>query len=222
MPRVHLYEEKLPYAKPEPVFVSRVKPADEPPIPPPVLVQKQLPADAVFATSVLSQTRILATCYWSRSSLYGSPLTLIDFDVEPLTANSWSFVTHKLDDLAIARRARTGKPLGVFVESEIIASQLNNQGASASLIPAWLVAKDSWSTICQSAAGFLASGAVSMTQLASAKMEARPFLDAAGVAAGPRGEDPAPPAFLYGVVIALDEAAANNPKPPALRRSQRA
>lgn len=180
------------------------------------------PVDAVFATAVLSVTRMLAAFYWGRSAHgAGVPLILLDFEVAPQVAGSWPGVAERLAALHSDRRARTPAPLGVFVESEILVPHVLAAGAVPHLVPAHLSSADGWHVLCQSASGQLAQDQVGYTAAAQAAMQVRPFLSAAGVMAGPRTDDPTVAAFLYGVVLALDEAAARDPKRRAPKPSAR-
>lgn len=208
MPRILLYDEPLPFEK-------QHHDVDAPlvvPMPAPKLLSK-MPVDMVFGTAVLSPSRMLAVFYWARSQHFGQALILLDFEVAPVEADTWEKIRAELKQHSAQRRARMGRPLGLFLESETLVAQGQACGLTAHLIPAWLTTKDAWVAICQSAASILVSGNVGYTRDAMTRMDARPFLDASGVAAGPRSDDPTVPAFLYGVVIALDPALASNPKP---------
>jgi hypothetical protein len=180
------------------------------------------PSDGVFATAVLSQTRLLATCYWARYVHYGKPLVLLDYEVGPLRGSSWGAIRDALPVWAEERRARVRGSEALFVEGDMMAAQAAAVGLNARAIPPWLVAADAWHQVAQSAAAIMARGDVGYTRRASAQMDARPFLTEAGVAAGPRPEgDPITPAFLFGVVLALDPAAARDPHPRPLVKSAR-
>lgn len=180
-----------------------------------------IPCDGVFATAVLSQTRILATFYWARYMHYGKPLVLCDYEVGPLRGDSWRVVVDRLRELRVERRSRLPEPLGVFVETEMLAAQIAGSGVPARAIPSWLTAADSWGQVVQSAAGLLAAAMVGYTRQASARMDQRPFLTESGVVAGPRTDDPIAPAFLFGVVLALDPVAARDPHPRPPKASAR-
>lgn len=182
-----------------------------------VSAPKRIPCDGVFATAIISPTRILAVFYWARYMHYGKPLVLCDYDVDPLDASSWKTIENRLKYFLVERKSRLNRPTGVFVETELIASQAMASGLAAQSIPPWLVVADAWNQIMQSAATILAKGDVGYTLTAREKMETRPFLNEAGVVVGPRPEDPTIAAFLFGVILALDPAAARDPhpKPPA-------
>lgn len=179
------------------------------------------PVDVVFATAVLSRTRLLAVFYWARSNGHNRPLILLDFAVEPLDDMSWRRVKVRLDDLNLERRARAGRPLGLWIEGESLAQQASGAGIQARPIPAHLLKPAVWHSICQSTSAFLVRGEVAQTSLAVAAMARRPFLDAAGVYVGPRPDDPTVAAFLFGIVIALDQTLARDPKPTPPKRASR-
>ena len=218
MTRVLLYDDRLPKNRPPPLTTFRPKieaaPYVPPSVPPP-------PVDAVYATAVLSPTRLLSSFYWARTQHFGQPLILLDFEVEPLVKDSWDQLSDKLTVLTKERRARIGRPVGAFVESEILVERVRASGGRPHLIPGWLSSNDGWHALCQSAAGFLSRGDVGYTMNAKSRMDARPFLNAAGAYAGPRTDDPTVPSFLYGVVLGLDEAAARNPNPKPPKRASR-
>lgn len=161
--------------------------------------------------------------YWAR---YGSagpkPLVLCDYEVGPLTADSWRGAATRLNEVRFERKSRLAYPLGFFVENETIALQAQETTAiDARPIPPWLLTVDIWSTLCQSASLYLSSKDVGFLPPAAERMQKRPFLNAAGVSTGPRPEDPTFPAFLFGVVIALDPIAARDPKPKPPKASRR-
>jgi hypothetical protein len=182
----------------------------------------QAPVDCIFGTAVLSTTRMLAVFYWAQSRGHNKPLILLDFTCEPLTAESWQITKLRLGDLLTERRTRTPRPLGLWVEGEALMQQAFYSDIDARLIPPHLGRPEAWHPICQAAAGHLASGSIGYTPRAQAALDARPFLNAAGVFAGPRSEDPLIPAFLYGIIIGLDEVLARDPhpRPPVRGRGQ--
>jgi hypothetical protein len=187
---------------------------------PPSISLRRAPCDGVFATAVLSSTRILATCYWARYIHYGKPLVLCDYEVGALDQNSWTVVANQLRAWRVGRASRI-QQTPVFVETEMLAVQVSTTGVASRPIPNWLTAVDSWNQVVQSAAAILSRGDVGYTQKAHDRMETRPFLNEAGVVSGPRGDDPLPSAFLFGVVLALDTAAANDPHPRAPKASRK-
>lgn len=197
------------------------RPLTVPVQPPPSLPLPRLPVDAVFATAVLAPTRIIAIFYWTRSRFHGKPLVLCDYRVGPLTASTWDDAERILQELIVERRSRYQMPMGLFLETEMLAMQASDRCPSARVIPGWLTRADSWHVMCQSAAGWLTRGDMGITTTAQERMRERPFLNEAGIYAGARPEDPTVPAFLYGVVLGLDEAAARDPNPKMPVRAAR-
>lgn len=185
------------------------------------VAQRSIPCDCVFATAVLGPTRVLATCYWARFRSYGKPLVLVRYDRGPLTADSWGEAAEALARIATEWRSRLPIPMGLFVETDVLVKLAEAAGVVAKAVPRHLVEAESWQPICQSASGHLAAGEVGYTRAASDEMDRRPFLDEAGTYAGPRTDEPATPAFLYGVVLGLDEVLARDPKPRKVTRAPR-
>lgn len=176
---------------------------------------RPVPADGVFATAVLSDTRMLAQFHWARYEHVGVPLLLCDYDVSPVTADTWPQMIARLDRVQSERLGQ--RNLGVMVESPILQRQIHDAtGAAAYVVPAHLVTDASWHVLCQSAAMILSRKDVGYTPRAAEKMEGRPFLTESAVRAGPRTDDPATAAFLYGVVLALDPEVHKDPvsRPP--------
>lgn len=204
MPRTQLVRQEISLIERSPVLT----------VPP------RLPVDAVYATAVLGSSRLLARFYWGRSNGFNKPLILLDFVVEPLVSRSWATTRERLDALTHERSARLGRPLGLWVEGESLAAQARDAGIDTRPVPPHLVRDEAWHSMVQSAAAQLSQDQVGYTARAKAAMEARPFLNSAGVAAGPRTDDPTVPAFLYGIVIGLDEVLARDPhpRPPAKAR----
>lgn len=199
----------------------------------PIPVEERLPAaDGIYATSILSPTRILATFYWARYRFYGKPLVLCEYEVRPLTATVWLEAAATLNRLCTERRSRFPVPLGHFVETDTIAIQVRERsGVEASPIPPWIIDAKNWTAMCQSAAMMLEGGEVGYTKAAYDQMEARPFLNEASILAGPRdtqntnalqhSNTATVAAFIYGVILGLDENASRDPKPKPPRAARR-
>lgn len=219
---------RVPVA-PEPVEQVSQPAEDIPPLPSegggivlPLAPVRRVPADGVFATVVLSPMRILATMYWARYMYYGKPLVLCDYEVGALQGDAWRNIDARLHYWLKERLSRLPHPAGLYVESEMIAAQATGAGIPARPIPKWLTASDAWNQIVQSAANISAQGMIGMLEGTREKMERRPFITEAGVAAGPRDpEKPEVAAYLYGVVLALDPAAARDPHPKTPQASRR-
>lgn len=229
MPRVQLYDEPLPSAGIPQVYVDRgivpfsyVPPSTVPPRREPEPIARPTPIDCIYASAVLSTTRLLATFYWGRSlGQFNKPLILLEFAVNPLDDFSWRRCKLKLDELNVSRRVRSPVPLGLWIEGEALAVQALYSGIEARPLPPHLSKNEAWHPICQSVAGLLAQGQLGYTAAAAEQMDARPFLDAAGVFAGPRTEDPTIAAFLFGAVLGLDEVLARDPHPKPPVKSRR-
>ncbi len=174
-------------------------------------MRTRLPVDTVYATFVLSPTRLSACFYWGQTRHYNKPLILLDYEVAPLDHETWDRAAACLDHLVVDRRARYGGG-GIWLEYPTLVSQAEHAKMRARLIPRWLTNQEAWHTLAQSAAVFLSRGDVGYTAEAAAKMEKRPFLSESGVSAGLRSDDPTTAAFLYGVVLGLDEALASEPE----------
>jgi hypothetical protein len=179
------------------------------------------PVDVVYGTAVLSTNRLLALFYWGRSAGSRKPLILLDFDVSPLTRESWGGASLVLASLLSDRRVHSGAHLGLWVEGESLAARAGAVVPDCRPIPVHLTRPEAWHPICQSAASILAEGLVGYTQEAADAMDKRPFLTAAGVYAGPRTEDPTIAAFLYGVVLGLDPILAEDPHPKPRKKMSR-
>lgn len=170
-----------------------------------------LSVDTVYATAVLSPTRMIAVFYWGRSVGHNKPLILLDFSVEAFRADTMATIRNRLEILKIERRARMGFTLGVWFENQILVQQASYHNLIAHSIPDHLLSDSVWHSLCQAVSVYLTRGDVGYTQVAADAMQARPFLNAAGIAAGPRTDDPTVPAFLYGVVLGLDVALSKDP-----------
>ena len=149
------------------------------------------------------------------------PLILLDFSRAPLEAGSWMAIQENLVRMSADRRSRHGRPLGLWIEGQSLVMQAFAAGIDARQVPDHLIRPELWHSVCQSVAVILTSGQVAQTAHADAQMERMPFLNAAGVYAGPRTDDPMVPAYLYGVVLGVDEVLARDPKPKMPTRSAR-
>ena len=178
----------------------------EPFVPPPV------PVDCVYATVVLAGDGRSAQFYWGRNAHTGQPLILIDWEVHPLDASIWFLADSTLRDFARERRARIGS-MGTFVEGANIAQIGELQGYLVRAIPEHITTPSAWPSICRSTALYLSDSKVGITEASLIKMASRPFLTDAGLSSvEKRPDDPIVPAFVYGVVMGLDEASARPPR----------
>lgn len=175
------------------------------------------PVDAVYATAVLSITRSIAVFYWARSRGHNRPLILLDFTVGPFAPDTWWSIGETLGRFHVERRARYHTPLGLWIEGEALAAQaFIGGGLDARMIPEYLTKDAIWHSMCQSVAAMLATDQLAMIEQAKASLDRRPFLNAAGVYAGPRTDDPTVAAFMYGIILGLDVVLSKDPhrKPP--------
>lgn len=154
---------------------------------------------------------MLGTHFFARSDGHNKPLILLSYEVEPLQADSWTRIYGRMLTYTKTRRARLGRPLPIWIEGETLAMQALSRMVNARMIPLHLTRDEMWHPICQSVSAILSQGMVGYTSEAAALMDDRPFLNAAGVYAGPKTDDPTIAAFLYGVVLGLDEVLAKDP-----------
>lgn len=175
--------------------------------------------DAVYATAVPSPRGEVAIMLWGRAAHHGVPLTLLDWDVRQLAPPAWEWVTERLEELRVEYRVRAGS-LGAWIEGEVISHQVAGAGVLCRPIPAWLTGKEAWAQIGMAATGYVRSASVKLSPLAVERTKSR-ALAALTYEGGERDDDPSTAAFLYGIVIGLDEAAARDPKAKAPVRTPR-
>lgn len=187
-----------------------------------------LPVDTIYASVVVAPDGRAARFYWSRTGWAlpttpnAKPLVLLDFDVDYLGVGYWSDISGRLDQLALEYRARYGVSAAMIEHTEM-AEQARMRGLDvARPIPDHLTTDDYWPRMCSSAWGYMEEGYIARSVCADAAMKARPFLD--GFRAGPRGSenpveptDPTIPAYIYGVVLGLDDAMAIPPASAAVK-----
>jgi hypothetical protein len=177
--------------------------------------------DAVYATVAANEDGLAATLRWALSVGYGRPLVLLDWDVAPLRPDTWGAAGSALENDAAQTRARGGS-MGIFVEDPAFAQQALERGVYAQGIPAHIIAPAFWPNLCLLAAHHVDAGDVKLAGPAMRKIvetlpdgrKRRQFAALPRVAPGPRGDDPTVPAWLFGIVLGVDEGAAT-PPPPA-------
>jgi hypothetical protein len=169
-----------------------------------------LPCDCVYATAVVSPRGDLAVLYFARTKWYGTPLALVDWDLEPLSEKSWLSIDARLASLCIELKARYGSR-GVWVESEVLQAAAEAADCKVDLIPAPLTAQAAWRELSLAATVQVRSGQVGATDAVKDKIrtmaDTKPF-GALKMEGGDRGDDATVPALLYGVAIGLDLALA--------------
>jgi hypothetical protein len=153
----------------------------------------------------------IAILYWSRCAYRYIPLILVDWSCDQLLPSCWAQANDLQHQLAARCRARFG-PSGAWVEGVELAHQAATHGIPARQVPEWIAHKDYWPRLQVAAADFIASSAVRVTDEALAKTRVKPFPALGSYRHQERTDDPLLPAFLYGVVMALDETAAHDPK----------
>lgn len=170
--------------------------------------------DSLFASVCATPEKGLAAALrWARSSGYGSPLVLLGWQIGQLSPSLWRDLEQ---DFAVDQRTircRYGGGPHVWVEGAALAHQAESVLEIFSHpIPEHMVAADFWDTLVLSATFQIRSGRVRLSRPAYEKTLEQPFA-ALTYRGGERGDDPTIPAFLYGVVLALDPQAARPPAP---------
>jgi hypothetical protein len=177
--------------------------------------------DAVFATVVADDRGQAAVLCWARSRFFGTPLVLLDWGVSQLAPGLWAEAQRQLLGLAAECRARHGS-VGLHVEDESLAAQAEDRGVLTTPIYEHLTARDRWPSLCLTVSLAARGGRVGVTTRAMATARGHPrreelFTPALEFRGGPRPEVPTVPAFVYGVVLALDPTAATPPRPARVK-----
>jgi hypothetical protein len=154
--------------------------------------------DAVYAVFALDETGRAATVYASLSPFLPPPLRLIDFDLNGITSQLWADTAERLRELARTCRARKGAFL--FVPQALLPSA-RAQGVPAMAIPEQF---DDPAEVAIAAAGYVASGAVKMTQEVNDKSQSMPFRGAFDFRGGDM-VDPLRCAAVLAVVMGLED-----------------
>lgn len=173
--------------------------------------------DGVYAVIVTSErTDDALVTYWARGvNGYGPPLFFMDFESVQLMPQIFDQAQSRLEELALETRSRHSV-LGVWVEGERLTQLVKARGIKAHVILEHLSKPDNWSGLWASAAMFVRDvpPKVAVTPRAAAKFERSAFR-AREFRGGPRPDDDlSVPAWLYGIVLGLDETA-KRPPPPA-------
>jgi len=177
--------------------------------------------DAVFATCVTDIRGQAAVLYWARTRFFGTPLLLLDWAISQLSPQLWTGIQAQLQSFVTECRALRGS-LGIYVEDEAMAVHAEELGVRAEPIYEHLTAKDRWTSLCQIAALAARGGKVGVTSRAMDTARAHPKRDelytpALEFRGGSRPDVPTVPAFVYGVVLALDPTAATPPRPARVK-----
>jgi len=172
--------------------------------------------DVVYGTAVVSETSEIAVLYWARSRFFGIPLVLLDYDVMNFGQMAWQRPVATLDRYRAHCGARLGS-LGLFIENEALAAHVAGDGLDAAAVPDLLAAPGYWEALNLAAAYHVNAGHVKATNHVFDKAGRASIDDALNrrvlaplapnYRMAPRDDDPTIPAYLYGVVLGLDETA---------------
>jgi hypothetical protein len=170
---------------------------------------KRKACSAVYATMCKDAGDECAVLYWMRSLPEDKPaLVLLDWDRRQFVPQVFADADARLDAFRKDRLAGRGS-LGTFVEEPNFAHIAKSRGYHARPIHEHLVAADAWDRLWASVAFYTREGAVGLTETAKSK----PF-SALSFKGGPRpDDDPTVPAWIYGIVLGLDEASGRPPQP---------
>lgn len=178
--------------------------------------------DATYATMCVNDAGRAATLHWAKSEGYGIPLVLLDWENEPLMPVTVDRIGSRMAELADRCRVRYGA-LGLMVEDEAIAQQASYRDVPARAIPSHMLLDKFWQNLCTLAAFHVDSGSVKLSRIALRKVQEansrhnRGFAALPRVVPGPRGDDPTVPAWLFGIVLGLDEGASRPPEPTKVK-----
>lgn len=175
--------------------------------------------DAVYATVVIDQRGYAAVLYWARNRTSGVPLALVDWDLRPFRPDLWGIVADRLEAMAVECRARFGS-LGIWTESLLLARQAEMREQPVLMIPDHLTDAKAWDALSLTATLHVHDGSVKVMEAAYRRTREAKF-GALAWMGGDRPDDPTVPAFLYGIVLGLDEASARDPKPRPLQRTNK-
>jgi len=128
--------------------------------------------DVVYATVVPDDAGLMAAVlFWARSTHYGVPLVLLDWDVRRVQASMWADVSTKIEALRKRCRSRYPTP-GALVEGEALANQARARGCPARPVVAHLTVPDAWPSIVLVAGHYVDAGEVKLTRPAADKIAA--------------------------------------------------
>jgi hypothetical protein len=156
--------------------------------------------DCVFAVCAADERGMLATVYCARTRRDGVPLTILDFDVAPLSGGLFAGIVERAKALAATTRAWHGL-LAVYAPDELI-QQFERAGWQPYRIPA------EWSdpdAVGLEAAGHVAAGSVKISREVQEKARVNAFGAALEFRTGGDRTDPLQVAALTAIVLALAE-----------------
>jgi hypothetical protein len=179
-----------------------------------------LAVDAVYATMALDEGDTAAILYWARGVPgYGPPLTILDWSVEKMLPRTFEVAEDRLSELSQDRRSRHGS-LGTFAEMKWVVSVEQRRGLRVMPVPDHLTKPEAWTQLWRQAAIYYRAGDVAISRLADER-KYRDVLNPWDYRGGPRPDDkPAVIAWMYGVVLGLDEASADPVDPPKAKPTQ--
>jgi len=173
--------------------------------------------DAVFATVATDDADGAAALIWARGTPgYGPPLALVEWEESQFVPSLFTDLRDRLAEVAKKRRARAGS-IGIWVEDHRLALLARMRGVDVHAIPEHLLGVQAWSGLWSSTAFFVREGLVAVADAARIRFESSAFA-ALTFRGGPRPpDDPTVPAWLYGIVLGLDEAASRPPEPAKVK-----
>jgi hypothetical protein len=159
--------------------------------------------DFVFATLTNDQKGNCATLYVAASRHHGIPVTLLDFDAQPMGAAMFGGIAARLRELVTQCRPRLGC-LGVFT-NDTLGRHALSRGLHAELIPPEYAADPA--RLALSGAGHVSAGKVRIATPAHERAKTSPLGGALNIRGGDAtADDPLRFALLASIAIALDDA----------------
>ncbi len=158
--------------------------------------------NAIVAVLAADQDGGCAVTYWAYSPYVGHRLTLLDFDVEPLSGELFNTIMAAMKGLRQICRPRCGAIL--FTMSEPLTRQAVAFGFQAATVPTPLV-NDSL-RLGLAAAIHVARGSVKIAVQAFDRARNSPLGGALDIRGGENADDPLRAALLAGIALSLDDA----------------
>jgi hypothetical protein len=170
--------------------------ADDRPVPVPAICK------AIVAVLAADQDGGCAVTYWAHSPHVGHPLTLLNFDAAPLSAELFDRIMESMNELRRTCRPRYGAIL--FTMSEPLTRQALACGFKAATVPTPLVADPL--RLGLAAASHVARGSVKIAIPAHEHAQISPLGGAFDIRGGESTDDPLRAALLAGIALSLDHA----------------
>ena len=140
--------------------------------------------------------------YWAYSPYVGHPLTLLNFDVAPLSAELLNTIMEAVNEMRQSCRPRYGAIL--FTMSEPLTRQAVACGFQAATVPTTLVADPL--RLGLAAASHVARGSVKIAIPAFERAQNSPLGGALDIRGGQSPDNPLRAALLAGIALSLDNA----------------